>query len=111
MVYIDAMECNFKKIDSVYHVMLSGRFTFDDHELFRSIIKTFSNSTIKRCEIDLAAVEYIDSAALGMLLVAREESAANYVKLVLKRPRGQVAQVFSVSQFDSIFTIEDLVKT
>ena len=84
---------------------LSGKFMFADHGAFNEILSLIKGGTVKAVTLDLDQVEFIDSAALGMFLIAREESQKNNINLTLRSPQGQVAQMFKVSKFDTLFTI------
>lgn len=86
-------------------ITLKGKFTFADHESFRDVINTIKMGKIKSITLDLANVDFIDSAALGMLLIAREEAEKTHVNLILQNPSGQIHKMFKVSKFDTLFTI------
>jgi len=57
--------------------------------------------------VDLADVEFIDSAGLGMLLLARDEISKKSSSLTLKSPQGQVQRMFSVARFEQMFDIHN----
>jgi len=57
--------------------------------------------------VDLADVEFIDSAGLGMLLLARDEISKKSSSLTLKSPQGQVQRMFSVARFEQMFDIDN----
>lgn len=98
---------NIKKSGSKDNTIysLSGKFTFSDHQTFRSIIESIKNSEAVKFTLDLATLEFVDSAALGMFLVAREEAKKKNVELVLQGPMGHVQKMFQLSNFSSLFTI------
>jgi HptB-dependent secretion and biofilm anti anti-sigma factor len=52
-------------------------------------------------------VQEVDSAGLGMLLLARDEAKKNNRELILKGPCGQVKRMFGVTKFDTLFSIEE----
>ena len=54
-------------------VELNGRFTFGDHSGFRKLIDEIRSQSAEVQILDLSGVEFIDSAGLGMLLLARDE--------------------------------------
>ncbi|MAU41225.1 MAG: anti-anti-sigma factor [Kordiimonas sp.] len=85
---------------------LSEKITFSDHDIFREMISTMLNDQTAQQVIDLSAVDFIDSAGLGMLLLARDEISKTNKTLVLKAPQGQVKRMFDVARFDTMFTIE-----
>ena len=49
---------------------------------------------------------YVLSAALGMLLVAREHKSASGRDVVLRGARGQVGKLIGLTRFDQMFVIE-----
>jgi anti-anti-sigma factor len=99
------MEFHFSDNDS--RVELKGQLTYPEHPVFRIAATRLLNSpNPKAMVIDLQGVDFIDSAGLGMLLIARTEAAGSNRKLILRRPVGQVKRMFEISQFDTLFTIE-----
>lgn len=85
---------------------LEGRFTFSDHGTFRNMVADMVNSRQSRHVIDLSGVEFIDSAGLGMLLLARDEGKRHDLTVVLRAPQGQVKRMLEVARFDTMFDIE-----
>ena len=55
--------------------------------------------------LDLANLNWIDSAGLGMLLLARDAAHKNDLKLVLRSPRGDVKSMLELGRFDTIFDV------
>jgi anti-anti-sigma factor len=90
---------------SVYNLKLSGRFTFADHNAFKEIFKLFTDSSINKIEIDLSNVEFVDSAALGMLLLTRDEAKKASKAITIRNPQGQVKKMFEISRFYELFDI------
>lgn len=87
-------------------IKLDGAFTFDDHAAFRSMLAQLDEAPITACEMDLAGVNFIDSAALGMLLLLREQAQKSHFSVRLTRPGGQVKKMLDISEFGSLFQIE-----
>ena len=88
-------------------VRLRGRLTFNDHAKLRALIREMLQNKAKRQVLDLSALEFVDSAGIGMLLIAREEMANVDKQLVLRSAAGQVKRVLTVAQLNKIVTIED----
>lgn len=86
-------------------VMLRGHFTVSDNQRFRALIAEFGNKGVNSIIFDFANVEFIDSAALGMLLLGLDESRRSGKRMVLRHPQGQVKKIFDVSRFKEIFEI------
>ena len=88
-------------------VQLTGRLTFNDHAKLRALIREMLQNKAKRQVLDLSALEFVDSAGIGMLLIAREEMANVDKQLVLRSAAGQVKRVLTVAQLNKIVTIEE----
>lgn len=89
----------------VYKIKISEKFTFSDHLEFKKILESFDGNAFKNMEIDVSGLEFIDSAALGLLLLLRERTAQSQVKLSLIKPQGQVQKMFRISRFYELFNI------
>ncbi len=88
-------------------VQLRGRLTFNDHAKLRALIREMLQNKAKRQVLDLSALEFVDSAGIGMLLIAREEMANVDKELVLRAATGQVKRVLTVAQLNKIVAIEE----
>ncbi len=88
-------------------VRMSGRLTFNDHARMRTLIREMLQNDARRQVIDLANLEFVDSAGIGMLLIAREELSNVQKEFALRGAAGQVKRVFSVAQLGKLITLED----
>lgn len=85
---------------------LNGRFDFNSHRDFRNAYdELLKNAVVKSLEINLNGVDYLDSSALGMLLLLKERTSAAKIELALSNCQGMVKQVLDVANFGKIFTI------
>ncbi len=85
---------------------LSGRFDFSSHRAFKdSYQDVVTNAAIQAVEVNFANVEYLDSSALGMLLVLREKVVAAGKRIELTGVHGTVNQVLEIANFKKLFTI------
>jgi anti-anti-sigma factor len=96
----------FEFSDDDETVALSGDFTFNDHVAFREVAGRLLDAKHDPIVIDLSKLAFIDSAGLGMLLIARDEAAKAHRQLMLRGPHGQVERMFAVTKFNTLFTIE-----
>jgi anti-anti-sigma factor len=87
------------------HATMSGRFTFHDHTVFRGLLEAIHGATVGCVTVDLGGVEFIDSAALGMLLLANDACQKVGLKLVAQHPNGQVRRTLDIAAMGSIFQI------
>lgn len=97
-----------ERIDnSLCRLSLEGRFDFHSHRDFRSAYETIlSNSNVREIVVDFGRVDYLDSSALGMLLLLREKAESNGKKVRLANLSGSVKQVLEIANFGKLFTIE-----
>lgn len=98
------MQLEFKDGDS--QVALIGDLTFNDHGAFREMLKRLLQAKDRRMVLDLSRLNFVDSAGLGMLLIARDEAEKGKRSLLLARPQQQVDRMFAVTKFDKLFAIE-----
>ena len=87
---------------------LEGTFTFDGHATFRDVTAPLLEAGgFPDIVLDLSGVAYMDSAALGMLLLLREKAAVKGMKVVLSRPSLPVAGILKIVQFGKLFDIRE----
>lgn len=85
---------------------LNGRFDFHSHRTFREAYeKALLEDGVRELEINLNGVDYLDSSALGMLLLLREKTAAGGRQVALSGLQGTVKQVLDVANFSKLFAI------
>ena len=86
-------------------IKLSGVFTFESHRDFKeATTSALAREGLEAIDIDFGAVEYIDSAALGMLLLLNERAGGR--KITLINCKGTVKAVLDVANFGKIFEIK-----
>jgi HptB-dependent secretion and biofilm anti anti-sigma factor len=87
-------------------VKLHGRFDFSAHREFRESCNSCLDAAhVREIELDMGGVEYLDSSALGMLLMLKERADAAAKRICLSDCRGTVKQVLDIANFGRIFSI------
>jgi anti-anti-sigma factor len=64
-----------------------------------------ADNEVRSVTINMAGVDYLDSSALGMLLMLRDKAAAANKTLKLSNVRGAVKQVLEIANFGKLFSI------
>jgi anti-anti-sigma factor len=84
-------------------IKVNGRFDFSCHAAFR---EAYANAP-SGCEfvIDMAEASYMDSAALGMLLLLREHVQQQGGRVSITNCRGQTYDVLQIANFHRLFKI------
>ncbi len=94
----------FSKESKTVIINIDGRFDFSCHKSFRDAYKQYSEAQHKY-ELDMSKTDYVDSSALGMLLLLREHAGADAADIIIKNPREDVKEILEVSNFDRLFEI------
>lgn len=91
--------------DGKVRFILGGRFTFDAYRDFKAeYTPVLDSGDFKELEIDLGGVEYLDSSALGMLLLLKER--AGNKPIVLSNAKGTVKSVMEIANFHQLFAMK-----
>lgn len=86
---------------------LNGRFDFHSHRDFRMAYEAaLEAGAVREIEINFAGVDYLDSSALGMLLLLREKAESLGKHVVLAGLRGTVKQVLDIANFGKLFAVK-----
>lgn len=92
--------------DTVARIVLAGRFDFSTHGAFSDCyVAAIADAGVKQIEVDMGCVEYVDSSALGMLLLLGERAKLANKAVLLARPNDMVTQVLDRVGFNKIFAI------
>ena len=86
-------------------ISVSGRFDFTCHKDFREAYRNTTSGNSNEFIVDMTTAEYIDSSALGMLLLLREHAGSEQSSVSLKGCRNEVKDTLVLSHFDKLFKI------
>jgi anti-anti-sigma factor len=87
-------------------IKLSGRFDFNAHREFRTAYEPLvTDVTVSTVLIDFSEVDYLDSSALGMLLMLRDKLGGVNKEALLHGVTGNVKQVLDIANFGKLFKI------
>jgi len=83
-------------------IEISGRFDFSQNDAFR---KSYQDAPAGvKFMLDLRRVEYVDSSALGMLLLLRRHAGDRMESVVIQNVPPDVSRVLKIARFDQLFT-------
>ena len=100
------MEANVATTDGRAVIRLKGRFDFNAHREFREAVdEALKDAALGEVQVDLAAVDYLDSSALGMLLMLRDKARGAGKSVTLANCRGAVKQVIEIANFSKLFQV------
>jgi anti-anti-sigma factor len=99
------MQTSVSVRDGKIVIVLQGRFDFNAHREFRESVEQAVKESAGAIQVDLAGVDYLDSSALGMLLMLRDKAKGASKEVVLANARGSVKQVIDIANFGKLFSL------
>jgi len=85
-------------------ITVSDRFDFSQYKLFRDSYCDF-NLAGTEFRLDLSGANYMDSSALGMLLLLKEHADKIKGKIVIERPNDSINKILEIAQFHHLMEI------
>ena len=86
-------------------ISLSGDLTFARYKEFQDVMKSATSAGKRSCVIDLSALTSIDSAGIGMLLFANDETKQTDIALKLRAPRGEVKTILEHTKIGEVIPV------
>ena len=83
-------------------ISLPEKFDFQMHKEFRD---AYVDSEAKTLVLDMNKTQFMDSAALGMLLQLKEYSEQNNKKVNISNASKNILQILSIAHFDKLFKV------
>lgn len=84
-------------------ISLDEKFNFSEHKAFRESYE----SSPSNCNfiVDFSKTRYLDSSALGMLLLLREHADSDKSRRHLINCNQDILGILSIARFEMLFTI------
>jgi HptB-dependent secretion and biofilm anti anti-sigma factor len=86
-------------------VDISGRFDFSMHQEFRQVYEQDPGGTTQYI-INLHQTEYMDSSALGMLLLLREHAGGDRANIKIVHCQPEVKKILTIANFQHLFCLD-----
>jgi anti-anti-sigma factor len=84
---------------------VDGRFDFNVHRQFRDAYHNLPENS-DGVVVDLKGAEYMDSSALGMLLLLREHFGGQAAKVTIVNTSPEIRKILEIANFDRLFAIQ-----
>lgn len=85
-------------------ISVSGKFDFQLYDEFRTSYDETDGNGVHYI-VDLSATDYLDSSALGMLLLLREHAGGESSKVDIVKTSADVKKILDVANFGKLFKI------
>lgn len=88
-------------------ISIRGRFNYEMHSRFHAAYCVTDGQVKKghKFIIDLAGTDYLDSSALGMLLLLREETRGTEAKIEIINAHPEIRRILETANFQKLFKI------
>lgn len=86
-------------------IYIQGRFDFSSHQDFRNAYEKLPK-TPAQYRVDLQGTTYLDSSALGMLLLLRDFAGGEQSSIQVVNCSPDVKKILLISNFEQLFDIE-----
>lgn len=86
-------------------IRIKGRFDFSTHQDFRNAYEQTPEMP-ESYVVDLREATYLDSSALGMLLLLRDYAGGDTGRVRIVNCNPDVKKILVISNFEQLFTIQ-----
>jgi anti-anti-sigma factor len=86
-------------------INIEGRFDFSSHQEFRESYEARGERPAQYL-VDMRSTTYLDSSALGMLLLLRDYAGGDSATIQIVNCNPDVRKILSISNFEQLFKIE-----
>jgi anti-anti-sigma factor len=85
-------------------IKIQGRFDFSSHLEFRESYEKVKEDP-REYVVDMKEATYLDSSALGMLLLLRDHAGGDQAHIKIVNCNPDVKKVLTISNFEQLFAI------
>jgi anti-anti-sigma factor len=104
------MSLNLTTLGDTARVAMNGKFDFNVHRAFKQACDdALAKDDVVALNVDLREVVYMDSAALGMLLLLRDKAKAARKTVCICTQPGMVRDILRVAHFQDLFALDEAV--
>jgi len=96
---------NLSQDHKVLTIAIQGRFDFSAHQDFRRSYEEVDDS-LEFYRVDMAETTYLDSSALGMLLLLRDYAGGDSAQIQIANCSPDVKKILMISNFEQLFDIQ-----
>ncbi|WP_411382989.1 STAS domain-containing protein [Pseudomonas sp. L7] len=99
-----AVESDFSPDEKQLTIKVKGHFDFGKHQEFRDAYERL-DPTPNSVVVDLKDATYLDSSALGMLLLLRDHAGGERSDIKVINTSSDVRKILAISNFEKLFDV------
>lgn len=100
-----AITSSFDSTKQTLNIQVEDQFDFSKHQDFKDTYVQHADKGTQYV-IDLSRTSYMDSSALGMILLLREHANRCEGSLAITKPSDSVYRVLEIAQFPKLIEIQ-----
>jgi len=100
-----SISSNMSNDGSELTICIQGRFDFSAHQDFRGAYEALPQKP-QTFLVDMNDTTYLDSSALGMLLLLRDHAGGDTATIKILNCSPDVKKILTISNFEQLFTIQ-----
>lgn len=85
-------------------IQIADKFDFSLHQEFKEAYSDCSKA--KKFILDLSETSYMDSSALGMILLLKDYSESLKAEIIVSKPSENAFKILQIAQFHRLLIIE-----
>ncbi|MGQ8366539.1 STAS domain-containing protein [Glaciecola sp. 1036] len=87
-------------------LQIPERFDFSYHKDFTEQYQTILNDgTVSEIALDFSKVGYLDSSALGMMVLFQKKAKSKNISVRIRGARDSAKEILQIANFDRLFDI------
>jgi HptB-dependent secretion and biofilm anti anti-sigma factor len=91
-------------MSEIESIRLPSRFDYSFHKQFGEIYAPLlDDATIKEVILEFGLVEYLDSSALGMMVLMQKKMFAKNIRVKIKGARGATDEILKMANMNKLF--------
>jgi anti-anti-sigma factor len=100
------MQLDVSIVGDMATLRIEGRFDYKSQSVFRSGYEPLLDQlAVHTICVDLSKIVYMDSSALGILMVLREKALLSGKEVRLGAPTKTARQILEIANFEKLFKI------
>ena len=96
--------CSSAQVSGEVTISIKGRFDFNTHQEFREAYEEVPGDPTAYI-VDMKDATYMDSSALGMLLLLRDHAGGDDSRVEIVNCNADLKKILTVSNFGQLFII------
>jgi len=100
-----AVNIEYNETSKEVRVVVTDKFDLSLHKAFGEVINSAKTRGSCKYIIDMGGVNYMDSSALGMLLLLRDSVGRDSSNIDIVKCQASVKDIFSIANFSKLFNI------